>query len=193
MWSFEVWMPLGIATARLFPVRDGDASASGNLSTFRRETDRRSHSASAAFKRFPRGCSRQPDLLEHRLPPRSANTLHKHPAGAGRAGIPFRAGRHGSPARGRRDVDRAEIRRRAGRVGAIAAGFQRHGRRDALAHRRRAAACARCRGWKSWRCSTGCASGAFRSGACGRVRQNTLSFEVSARTVRPLQLELRRD
>ena len=51
-------------------------------------------------------------------------------------GILFRARRHGPDARGRRDVDRAAPRRRAGRAGSVAPGVQRHRRRGALAHHR---------------------------------------------------------
>src|SRR6266487_1277769 len=65
-----------------------------------------------------------------RLPPKSANTLHRHIRAEE---FLFRAGRHGPPARGRRDVGRAAVRRRAGRPGPVAPGVQRHRRRGALA------------------------------------------------------------
>ena len=41
-----------------------------------------------------------------------------------RGGILFRAGRRGAHARGRRNVDRAEIRRCVGRAGSVASGVQ---------------------------------------------------------------------
>ena len=52
-------------------------------------------------------------------------------------GVLFRSRRHGSHACRRRNVDGAEIRRRAGRAGPIATGVQRYRRRSAVAYRRR--------------------------------------------------------
>src|SRR5258706_9647981 len=61
-----------------------------------------------------------------RLPPQSANTLHKHIRAEE---FYFVLEGTGPPARGRRDVDRAAPWRRAGRPGPVAAGVQRHRRR----------------------------------------------------------------
>src|SRR6266487_475669 len=52
-----------------------------------------------------------------------------------RGGILFRAGRRGPHPGGRRDVDRAEIRRGIGWAGPVAPSVQRYRRRGALAHR----------------------------------------------------------
>src|SRR6266566_5150951 len=64
------------------------------------------------------------DYLEHAAQARSAG------------GILFCSGRPGPNARRRRDLERAEIRRRAGWARPITSGIQRHRRRGALAHHR---------------------------------------------------------
>src|SRR5947207_9493368 len=65
-----------------------------------------------------------------RLPPKEReHVAQAYPCG----GVLFRAGRCGPAARGRRNVDGAEIRWRARRTGTAAPGIQRHRRRRALA------------------------------------------------------------
>src|SRR5262249_17324353 len=98
-----------------------------------------------------------------------------HPPG----GILFRARRHRPPERGRRDADRATLRRLAGRAGPVAPGVQRHRRRSALAYPRRTGG----NGIAAWRAGEA-RPVADLSGRSEAIAEGTRRRHVAASTIK---------